>query len=235
MKEEVEGFEFRRILLPENYEWSFLGEVAMRTFIMFLLLLVFFKLSGKRSINELSLFELAIIIGLGSAAGDPMFYEDVGLLPVLVVFIVIGLLYRGITQLTVKSEKAEKILEGKAVELFSNDVMVYNNLDSQAISFDEFFSFLRKDHVEHLGQIRAAYLEVNGSISVFFYQDEEVKPGLPVLPETLVNCFIKIPTEGFHSCGRCGYTKFLQIQQEFECPNCGFNKWAISLNSKRIG
>jgi uncharacterized membrane protein YcaP (DUF421 family) len=235
MQEKIQGFDFRRILLPENYDWSFLGEVAMRTTIMFAILLLFFKLSGKRSIYELSLFELAIIIGLGSAAGDPMFYENVGLLPVLVVFIVIAILYRGITQLTVKSEKAEKIIEGKPVELFTDDLMIHSNLDSQAISFDEFFAYLRKDHIEHLGQIKSAFLEVNGTISVFFYPDDEVKPGLPILPESLSNCFTKIPKDGYHSCSRCGFTQVLKENDEIVCPNCNYNKWVASIDSRRIG
>lgn len=36
----------------------------------------FLRLSGKRGIRQLSLFELAIILCLGSAAGDPMFTKD---------------------------------------------------------------------------------------------------------------------------------------------------------------
>lgn len=46
--------------------------------------------------RQMSLFEVLIILTLGSAAGDVAFYDDVPLLPVLVVFITLALLYRGI-------------------------------------------------------------------------------------------------------------------------------------------
>lgn len=233
-QEPVEGFEWRRILLPEELDWSFLGEVAFRTFFMFMLLLLFFKLSGKRSIYQLSLFEIALIVGLGSAAGDPMFYDDVGLLPVIIVFVIISLLYRALIYLTSKNETAEKIIEGRVDPLFRNDLLVYENLDSESLSYDEFFGFLRNLHVEHLGQIRLAYLEINGDISVFFYPDDMVKPGLPILPEALNFYYSEIVTEGFHSCARCGYTAIFKAGETPECSVCKTTKWIRSFTSKRL-
>lgn len=42
----------------------------------------------------------------------------------------------------------------------------------------EFFMELRLNGVEQLGQVRLAILETNGQISVYFFADEKVKPGL---------------------------------------------------------
>lgn len=233
-QEPVNSFDLKRMLLPEEVDFTFLFEVAFRTFFMFGILLVFLKLSGKRSIAQLSLFEIALIVGLGSAAGDPMFYHDVGLLPILVVFLVIGLLYKALTILTLKSEKAEKLIEGKTEPLLRNDLMITENLDSQALSYDEFFGFLRMMHVEHLGQIRAAYHEINGDISIFFYTDEEVKPGLPILPEALRFSFSTIESEGMHSCTKCGFTGNYKAGVSPKCIICSNDKWVRSSRSKRI-
>lgn len=230
----VEPFDMRRMLLPQEMEWSFLGEVALRTFFMFILLLLFFKLTGKRSIYQLSLFEIALIVGLGSAAGDPMFYHNVGVLPALIVFLIVGLLYKGITHLTIKSDKAEKIIEGKPIPLLINDLMMVKNLDSEVISYDEFFAFLRVNHVEHLGQVRVAYLETTGNLSVFFHSVDEVKPGLPILPESLNYYFNQIKIEGLHSCLRCGFTTHFEAGVKPLCINCGGDKWLRSISSIRL-
>lgn len=232
--ESIETFDFRRILLPEEMNWSFLGEVAFRTFFMFILLLLFFKLTGKRSIYQLSLFEIALIVGLGSAAGDPMFYHDVGLLPAIVVFFIVGLLYKTITHLTLRSDKAEEIIEGKPIPLLLNDLMIVDNLDSEVISYDEFFAFLRVNHVEHLGQVRAAYLETTGNLSVFFYSDETVKPGLPILPENLKYYFTEIKVEALHSCLKCGHTTYFSSGAKPLCANCGGDRWLRSISSIRL-
>ena len=46
----------------------------------------------------------------------------------------------------------------------------------------EFFMELRLRGVEQLGQVRLAILETNGQISVYFFEDDKVKPGLLILP-----------------------------------------------------
>ncbi|PZQ78614.1 MAG: DUF421 domain-containing protein, partial [Flavobacterium johnsoniae] len=94
-------FEWERLLI-NNHPFEFLFEVIFRSVIMFIVLLITLRFTGKRGVKQLSIFETVIIIALGSAAGDPMFYEDVGLIPAITVFIVIILLYRFVTMLTGK-------------------------------------------------------------------------------------------------------------------------------------
>lgn len=101
-------FEWSRVLwndLPE----VFLVEVIFRSIVMFIVLLLTLKIAGKRGVKQLSVFETVIIIALGSAAGDPMLYDNVGILPAITVFVVIILMYRLITWMAAKSKKFEKI------------------------------------------------------------------------------------------------------------------------------
>src|SRR5690606_29633561 len=95
-------------LLLGTEEWIFLLEVIIRSCVMFLTILFSLRILGKQSITQLSIFELGVIIGLGSAAGDPMFYKDVGLLPGMMVFLVVVLLYRLVTYIINRGEKIER-------------------------------------------------------------------------------------------------------------------------------
>ena len=79
----------------------------MRSLYTFVLVFIFLKITGRRGVRQMSLFEVLIILTLGSAAGDVAFYDDVPLLPVLVVFVTLALLYRGIMWLMGHSEKLE--------------------------------------------------------------------------------------------------------------------------------
>lgn len=76
----------------------------MRSLYTFVLVFIFLKITGRRGVRQMSLFEVLIILTLGSAAGDVAFYDDVPLLPVLVVFVTLALLYRGIMWLMGHSE-----------------------------------------------------------------------------------------------------------------------------------
>ena len=50
--------------------WTFILEILVRCFLMFIIIISFLRLSGKRGVRQLSLFELAIILCLGSATGE---------------------------------------------------------------------------------------------------------------------------------------------------------------------
>lgn len=61
-------------------------------------------MTGRRGVRQMSLFEVLIILTLGSAAGDVAFYDDVPMVPVLIVFITLALLYRLVMWLMAHSE-----------------------------------------------------------------------------------------------------------------------------------
>src|SRR5690606_19609775 len=116
-----EIFEWNRILL-NDLPVEFLLEVIFRCVIMFILVLLTLKLAGRRGVRQLSIFELVIIITLGSAAGDPMFYEDVGILHAVCVFVVVLLMYRFITWAISRFQKVDDFLEGKPIYLIKESV-----------------------------------------------------------------------------------------------------------------
>ena len=80
---DITPFDWHRILLSDEAPPLFLAEVALRAVVMYLLILGALRISGRRGVRQLSLFELTIILGLGSAAGDAMLYHDTPLLHAL--------------------------------------------------------------------------------------------------------------------------------------------------------
>ncbi len=96
------SFDLKQLLLGSE-TWPFLLETGLRSLIMFVIILTGLRLLGKRGVKQLSVFELVVIIGLGSAAGDPMFYSEVGILPAIVVFVMIISLYSLVTYLIGKN------------------------------------------------------------------------------------------------------------------------------------
>ena len=229
----LEELEWEAILLGSE-KWSFLFETALRTIVMFLVILFYLRLLGKRGVKQLSVFELGVIIGLGSAAGDPMFYKDVGLLPGMLVFSIVFGLYRLITFLINRSNKFEKFVEGQPTCIVEEGCFLVQNFESEPIAMDEFFSQLRLHSVSHLGQVQQAILETNGESSIFYYPDEEVKYGLPIIPKLYENKLVAIPSEGYYSCTYCAYTVKLTPVPEYTCPCCHKKEWLKAINNKRI-
>src|SRR5690606_29312704 len=161
-----------------------------------------------------------------------MFYDDVALVTTMLVCATAIGLYRLITWLMTKSERFEQLLEGEPVYIVEDSVMTIKD-DKDSLSKDEFFAELRVKGVEHLGQVRAAILETNGSMSVFFYPEEEVKYGLPILPNAYQKHSYLIEQAGLYACIYCGTLAQL-LPGRHPCNRCEHQEWVQAINTRRI-
>jgi uncharacterized membrane protein YcaP (DUF421 family) len=170
-------------MLVGDFSWSFTLEVVLRTVVMYSYTLAVVRILGKRGLGHLSPFELVIIVALGSAVGDPMFYADVPLLHGIIVITVVVALQRALEEITERSPGLEVVLESKARLLVNSGVVDMQAMEKEDLSETELFSALREREVEHLGQVRLAYLEPSGVITVFRTDDAVAQRGRSVLPD----------------------------------------------------
>lgn len=225
--------DWHRIFFSEQ-KTSFFLEILLRTPIMFLVTLAVLRFTGKRGGQQLSIFEVVMIITLGSAAGDAMFYQEVGLLHAIAVFAIVFIMYRIVIFIIIRNDKAEIILEGGPVYIIRNGLLCLKEMNGDEMGTDEFFAEFRVLNVSHLGQVNCAILEANGKISIFFRLDSEVVPGLPILPDQLAGFIQIIDKKGVYSCISCGFTKELFPQPETLCEICRSDKWVLSKADRRI-
>lgn len=224
--------DWKELLVGEE-EFSFLLEVILRTLVMFFFLVITLRLTGKRGVKQLSIFEMVMIIGLGSAAGDPMFYKSVGILPAILVFMLILLSYRLMVLIITRSEKFEKFFEGEAKYIIKNGESTSTSVSNQELAADEFFAQLRAKNIDHFGQIKCALLETNGEVNVLFFKDEEVLPGLPIWPELYQQKHQKIAVEAIYACSHCGKTEVLKPTDRKVCAKCTNEIWVKALSCTR--
>jgi uncharacterized membrane protein YcaP (DUF421 family) len=224
--------DFRSLLLGEE-DWSFLPEVLLRSAIMYIVTIITLRLIGKRGIMQ-GVFELVTIITLGSAAGDPMFYKKVGVLPAMLVFASILLMYRITNYFVAKYKSFEHLIEGKHIRLVKDCRFDVEKFSADVLDKDEILSDLRLNGVTHLGQIESAYIEASGQMSVFFLPDEKVIHGLPVTPELFELQEENIKSRNIYSCAYCGFTEDVHPGKKHVCKICQHTKWVRSIDDVRI-
>lgn len=105
----IDVFDMGRLLLG-NEPTFYLFEVAFRTAVVYLPSLLLLKLMGKRSLRELTPTDFLIVIALGSAVGDSMFYPEVPISHALLAVAVVVLLQRTLSKITKISPQAEDII-----------------------------------------------------------------------------------------------------------------------------
>ena len=226
------AFDWQRMLI-DKLPVPFLLEVTVRTLFAYLVVFMFLKISGRRGVRQLSLFELVVILTLGSAAGDVTFYDDVPLLPIVVVFGTLLALYRITTYAMERMPRFGDWLEGKPAVIIQDGVCDVPSLERKNISTDEFFMELRQKGVEHLGQVRIGIMEVNGDVSLYFQPEDKVRPGLSVLPSPLRQQYHQVPSAGLYACTWCGNITPMQAGEGGACVRCGHEQWSETICSQR--
>ena len=149
MNEPVVALDIGRMFMGDEPP-LFLVEIVLRTVIIYVYTLVLIRWIGSRSIGQLSLVEFLLVIALGSAVGDAMFYPDVPLLhAMLVVTAVVGA-NKLLDMIIAKSAPAERLLDGKPREAIRDGVVVRDFIDGASISRHELFQELRANGCRHL-------------------------------------------------------------------------------------
>jgi uncharacterized membrane protein YcaP (DUF421 family) len=230
---EIQIFDFHRIFLGDQ-PLTFLLEIVFRTVIMYTYTILLLRFLGKRGMGQLSNLELAIIICFGSAVGDPMIGADMPIMYGITAITTVAFSQVGMEKFINRNAKIEKVMEGVPECLVDNGIILLDKLTSENLSHADLFRSLRNKEVFQLGEIKKAYFETSGDITVTFHNPRNVKAGLSVMPmddtdSTLHKASTKVPSDGPYSCSRCGYTVRLTQRQYFnDCANCGHDHWATS-------
>jgi uncharacterized membrane protein YcaP (DUF421 family) len=167
----MDAFELKRMFIGDGDAWLLL-EVAFRTVFLYAYAVLVVRLLGKRGMSNLSPFEYVVVFAAGTATGEPMLYPEVPLVYGMIVLTTIVLAHRVIARLTRDSEQLERLLEGKPRIIVQDGAPIEDALEAEQLSLDELLMELRMKGVENVGQVRYAFLEPSGDLSVFQYEGE---------------------------------------------------------------
>ena len=107
-KEDIKFGDWHRWLFGEAPP-SFVGETALRAFLIFLLMVLIMRLMGRRMKGQMSVTELAVVLTLGAVIAGPMQIPTAGLLPSVAVLLALLFMHRFTNWLAFKSRRAELV------------------------------------------------------------------------------------------------------------------------------
>lgn len=143
--------------------------MVFRTLVLYFLLIVSVRLTGKRELGQLEPSELVVSMLAADLAAIPIENPDkplyTGVLPILLIVVLEIIL----SKLSLSSALFRRIMCGKPVILIDNGKVLYDNLRKTRITLDELSGQLRLKDVLDISTVRFAILETNGSLSVFPY------------------------------------------------------------------
>lgn len=231
MDEPIVPFDLTRMFLGDQPALFYL-EVLFRTIVIYAYTLVLIRWIGGRSIAQLSMVDLLLVIALGSAVGDATFYPDVPLLHAMMVITVVVVLNKLIDALVERYARAKHLIDGRPVTVVHEGQILPEGLAHRDVSPLEVKAMLRMAGVSNLGQVEAAYMEAGGGLSVFCRSTP--KPGLSLVPPySVLPKNLRVPLESAGSgqvcCVNCGKVYPRRPQSDI-CENCGKCEWTVPVS-----
>lgn len=225
------SFDLQRILFGD-LPVLFFVEIALRTVILYLFALVMLRVFGKRSAGELTTVDVVVIVALGSAVGDPMFYPDVPVLHgMLVIALVVALQHLGIRWAN-QNKRVDQLIKGTPSRVVVDGILDLKGMEHANISPREVFQMARQAGYRNLGEIQRMYVETDDQASIFEFNREHIRPGLAFeppwdveKPHTLA-AGSQAPAKDMFACANCGETINMETGKTLPpCPRCQQGEW----------
>lgn len=141
-------------------------DVVLRSSVVYGLLIVVFRLAGKRHVAQLSLIDFILILLVSNAVQNAMVGEDTTLGGGIVAALTLVAINVILTKLTVKNKFISKIVEGEPKLLLRDGKVLENVLSKENLTIQELEEAIRKVGHNDLSEVALAILETDGSISV---------------------------------------------------------------------
>ncbi len=139
--------------------------IIIRSFLALIFLFLITKMLGKKQIAQLTVYDYVVSITIGSIAADSIISLDEHFINGIVALLSFSLVVLIMSYLSIKSEKANKIINGEPTVLMENGQFVFNNLRKCQIPIETFLEQCRLKGYYDLEMINYAILEVTGEIS----------------------------------------------------------------------
>lgn len=140
--------------------------IFLRVLIIYITVLVFLRLMGKRQIGEMQPYEVVITLIIADLATVPMSDTNIPLFNGILPLAVLVLIHYIITLLTRKNIKIRRFMSGRPVVVISPNGIEYKALKELNMNIDDLLESIRQCNFYSFDQILYAIIETNGKMSV---------------------------------------------------------------------
>lgn len=141
-------------------------ELIVRAAIVYALLILLLRITGKRQVGQLAPFDLVLLLVLSNAVQNAMNGGDNSVLAGIISAVtLVGLNYL-VGYLTYRSKRLEGLIEGQPEVLIHNGKLFEKVMARAQLTHHELNAALRQEGCVSVADVHCAILENNGTITV---------------------------------------------------------------------
>ncbi|WP_400242615.1 DUF421 domain-containing protein [Niallia sp. JL1B1071] len=160
--------------------------ILFRTILIYALIVLIFRLMGKREIGELSILDLVVFIMIAEIAVVAIEdYRD-PILPTLFPMFILLSIQVLLAFLSLKSKKMRDFIEGEPTFIIKNGEIDETAMKSQRYNYDDLLIQLREKNIRNIADVEFAILETSGKLSVFEKEKNKLSITIPLIMDGII-------------------------------------------------
>jgi uncharacterized membrane protein YcaP (DUF421 family) len=145
-----------------------------RTAVVYAVVLVGIRLSGKREVGQMTPFDLTLLLLISNAVQNAMTGPDSSVAGGVVAACTLLVLNYLVVEVSGGNRRFRKFIQGQPSLLVHDGQIIASHMAKEHVSLDELQRALREHGIASYHDVALAVLEVDGSISCMKYDD--IKP-----------------------------------------------------------
>ena len=145
--------------------------LLIRAIVVYTLVLIVFRLMGKRQLGQMQPFELVLTLIIADLATIPMVENSVPVLHGIVPLLTLVTMHYFLTLITRKSDLLNRVISGKPVIVINPNGIDYDAVQKLNISIDDLFEAIRGNGYFSIDEVQYAIVETNGTVNVLPKKD----------------------------------------------------------------
>ncbi|MBI3127161.1 MAG: DUF421 domain-containing protein [Candidatus Tectomicrobia bacterium] len=154
-------------------------EPVLRATAIYLVLMILFRVMGKRSLAQITLFDFVLLLIIGEATQNALLSDDYSVTNGVLVIITLLMVDLGFSLWKEYSPRMEKAAEGTPLVLVEDGKPLDDRIQKERVNNEDIIEAARHQYgLWKMSQIRMAILEKNGGITI-------IPMELPYVTETI--------------------------------------------------
>lgn len=155
--------------------WDSILRVVAITPMIYLLVIFYIRVIGKRSTSQMNNFDWIVTVAMGSIVASTIILKNVSFLDGAISVLLMLVLQYGITKLMVYSSSLRKLVRSNPTLLLYEGKFIKENMKSERVLEAEVFAEIREKGLKNKNQVHAVVLETDARISVIPKSDNDEK------------------------------------------------------------
>nr|WP_206700556.1 DUF421 domain-containing protein [Cytobacillus firmus] len=147
--------------------------IIVRTLFLYAVILLIFRLMGKREIGELSILDLVVYIMIAELAVVAIETPDSNILKNVLPMLLLMVVQIVLAIFSLKSKTFRDVVDGKPTIIINKGKIDENAMRKQRYNFDDLLLQLREKDIAKISDVEFAILESSGTLSVFERNDSK--------------------------------------------------------------